>query len=47
MLEEYEKKSTLLLLGGKEDNTLDLEDMPQIEKQQRSSGSSDYEGMFD
>lgn len=47
MLEEYEKKSTLLLLGGKEDNTLDLEDMPQIEKQERSSGSSDYEGMFD
>jgi predicted nucleic acid-binding Zn-ribbon protein len=47
MLEEYEKKSTLLLLGGKEENMLDLEDMPQIEKQERSSGSSDYEGMFD
>lgn len=48
MLEEYEKKSTLLLLGGQESSEmLDLEDMPQIEKQERSSGSSDYEGMFD
>jgi len=49
MLEEYEKKSTLLLLGGAESSdTLDLDDMPTIEKQTRSgSGSSEYEGMFD
>lgn len=49
MLEEYEKKSTLLLLGGAESSeTLDLDDMPTIERQTRSGGaSSDYEGMFD
>ncbi len=47
MLEEYEKKSTLLLLGGQEslDDTLDL-NMPEAQKQSRG-GSSEYEGLFD
>jgi phage shock protein A len=50
MLEEYEKKSTLLLLGGAEqaDDILDLDSAPQAEKQYRSgSGSSEYDGLFD
>lgn len=44
MLEEYEKKSTLLLLGGKEkaDDILELK-TPEIQKR---SGSDDYEGLF-
>lgn len=49
MLEQYEKQSTLLLLGGKEkvDDILDLE-MPQKDVQYRSNeGSSDYENLFD
>jgi hypothetical protein len=48
MLEEYEKKSTLLLLGGQEqeDNeTLDLGDY-QKEKQ-KMIGSSDYSNLFE
>jgi phage shock protein A len=50
MLEEYEKKSTLLLLGGAEqaDDILDLDSAPQAEKQYRSgSSSSEYDGLFD
>jgi len=50
MLEEYEKKSSLLLLGGAEqaDDILDLDSAPQAEKQYRSgSGSSEYDGLFD
>ena len=49
MLEQYEKQSTLLLLGGKEkaDEILDL-DMPEKDVQYRSKGSnSDYENLFD
>jgi len=50
MLEEYEKKSTLLLLGGAEsaDDILDLGSAPQAEKHTRG-GSADkgYEGLFD
>lgn len=47
MLEEYEKQSTLLLLGGKEevDDVLDLE-MPE-EQYRTGSSSSEYEGLFD
>ena len=48
MLAEYEKKSTLLLLGGKEvsdDETLDLGEY-QVEKE-KISKSSDYSGLFD
>lgn len=46
MLEEYEKKSTLLLLGGKEssDDTLDLNDY-QAEKE-KVTKSSDYGDLF-
>ena len=49
MLEQYEKKSTLLLLGGAESSDmLDLDDIPTAEKQTRSGSSgSEYEGMFD
>ena len=50
MLEEYEKKSSLLLMGGSEvhDEVLDLDEMPEIDYQERGTeGSSDYEGLFD
>ncbi len=49
MLEEYEKKSTLLLLGGKEDNddVLDLK-VPDSElRSNNNSSSSEYDGLFD
>lgn len=48
MLEEYEKKSTLLLLGGKEiddDDSLDLNEYQQ--EKEKISRSSDYSGLFD
>lgn len=47
MLAEYEKKSTLLLLGGKEqaDETLDLNEY-QREKE-KITKSDDYSGLFD
>jgi len=52
MLAEYEKKSTLLLMGGLEKNdedTLDLnEPRRDIEYRGRTdSGDNDYEGLFD
>lgn len=50
MLEEYEKKSSLLLMGGSEqhDDVLDLDEMPEIDYQERDGGSSsEYEGLFD
>lgn len=48
MLEEYEKKSTLLLMGGQEgtDEGLDLQ-MPEEQRNSGSSSSSEYEGLFD
>jgi phage shock protein A len=49
MLEEYEKKSTLLLLGGKEmleDDILELK-TPDVEYRTGSGEKSDYEGLFD
>ncbi len=49
MLEEYEKKSTLLLLGGKEEseNTLDLNE-PRRETEYRTrEGDSDYGNFFE
>jgi hypothetical protein len=47
MLEEYEKKSTLLLLGGKEkmDDVLELK-QPVIQSRSDSGGSSGYENLF-
>ncbi|MEE9439430.1 MAG: hypothetical protein V3V14_10550 [Saprospiraceae bacterium] len=49
MLEEYEKKSTLLLLGGQENLDADVLDLKEIDMpaQSRSGGSSEYEGLFD
>ncbi len=50
MLQEYEKKSTLLLLGGAEKNeeTLDLnEERREIEYRDRGTSENDYEGLFD
>ena len=52
MLEEYEKKSTILLMGGLErtdEDTLDLnESRPDIEYRGRTDGKdNDYEGLFD
>ncbi|MEM9546478.1 MAG: hypothetical protein AAGA77_10930 [Bacteroidota bacterium] len=49
MLEEYEKKSTLLLLGGKEnadDEVLDLKQLD-IQTNTGSGESSEYDGLFD
>ncbi len=49
MLEEYEKQSTLLLMGGKEkmDDMGTLELKQPIIQNRKSKGSSDYEGLFD
>jgi len=50
MLEEYEKKSTLLLLGGQEtsdDDILDLKTLDIEELPGSSSSDSAYEGLFD
>ncbi len=48
MLEEYEKKSTLMLLGGSEqaDDILELDDK-QMDKQMRELEDNNYEGLFD
>ena len=50
MLEEYEKKSTLLLLGGKEsvddDEVLELK-TPDVQYRTGDEENSDYEGLFD
>jgi len=49
MLEEYEKKSTLLLLGGKEtidDDILELKE-PDTQYNTNSGSDSEYEGLFD
>lgn len=50
MLEEYEKKSSLLLMGGQEkhDEVLDLDELPEYDVQERGgSNNSEYEGLFD
>lgn len=48
MLDEWEKKSTLMLMGDKSD-TLDLKDAPEIETRSESQGKgdkSDYSNLF-
>lgn len=48
MLEEYEKQSSLLLMGGSEQLDDDVLDLGVPEKQYRTgSTDSDYEGLFD
>ncbi len=49
MLEEYEKKSTLLLLGGQENVDSDILDLKQLDiRTNTGSGeSSEYDGLFD
>jgi len=51
MLEEYEKKSTLLLLGGQEQTDDEILDLKQLDVRtdlgSSSGGSSDYDGLFD
>lgn len=49
MLEEYEKKSTLLLLGGTENGDDDILDLKELDVQLPGSDSADseYEGLFD
>lgn len=50
MLEEYEKKSTLLLLGGAENDNDEILDLKTLDVQELpGSGASDseYEGLFD
>ena len=47
MLEEWEQKSTLLLMDNKKSDTLQLKELPQADKQQSSgSGGSDYDNLF-
>ncbi len=49
MLEEYEKKSTLLLLGGQENVDADILDLKELDiRTDTGSGdSSEYEGLFE
>jgi phage shock protein A len=47
MLEEYEKKSTLLLLGGQEQIDEDTLELKEMDIQTREIDNSGYEGMFD
>ncbi len=49
MLEEYEKKSTLMLLGGAEqaEDTLELDDRELDAQIRDASKNSDYESLFD
>jgi len=48
MLEEYEKKSTLLLLGGEEKLDTEVLDLKELDVQMGSDSSdSEYEGLFD
>jgi len=49
MLEEYEKKSTLLLLGGQENVDNDVLDLKELDIQTNtgSGESSEYDGLFD
>ncbi len=50
MLEEYEKKSTLLLMGGKDKVDDDMMDLKLPDVETRTSGvakNSEYEGLFD
>ncbi len=49
MLEEYEKKSTLLLLGGQENVDSDVLDLKELDIQTNTSSgeSSEYDGLFD
>jgi phage shock protein A len=46
MLADWEKKSTLLLMGG-QDQTLDLDKIPEAQKRERSADSKqDYDSLF-
>ena len=45
MLEEWEQKSSLLMLDSKKDDTLQLKSAPQADKQQ-GSANSDYDNLF-
>ena len=49
MLEEYEKQSSLLLMGGSEILDDDVLDLGVAEEQYKTGGASDsdYEGLFD
>lgn len=49
MLEEYEKKSTLMLLGGQENVDADILDLKELDIQTNTSSedSSEYEGLFE
>jgi len=47
MLEEWEKKSTLLLMGENAPEGLDLDsDRPTIRPEERSSGGNQYDNLF-
>ena len=46
MLEDWEKSSSLLLLDNKKNDTLQLKNAPQADKQQSSGGNSDYDSLF-
>ena len=46
MLEDWEKSSSLLLLDNKKNDTLQLKNAPQADKQQSSGGNTDYDSLF-
>ena len=46
MLDEWEKKSTLMLMGGKPES-LDLKDVPETEVRRREGGKGSYDKLFD
>ena len=46
MLEEWESKSSLMLLDPKQQEALQLRSAPQADKQQGSSSNSDYDNLF-
>lgn len=47
MLEQWEKQSTLLLMGGEKSDSLDLNQQRRETEYRDSSGKSDYEGLFE
>ncbi len=46
MLEEWEKKSTLLLMGGEKTDTLDLNNQPTAQPAPRKASDSSYDSLF-
>jgi hypothetical protein len=46
MLEEWEKKSSLMFIEGKKGETLELKSLPKADKQEQSNENTDYDNLF-